>query len=93
MKLSQVIAGAGTETNYNHRNEIRAGNAADYKGAKLNTAAAIATDPPFDRTCSIPLLSNWSTANMKVIAVIWDFTSTSAKLLVVNSGFILITSR
>ena len=58
MKLSQVIAGAGTETNYNHRNEIRAGNAADYKGAKLNTAAAIATDPQFDRTYSIPLLSN-----------------------------------
>ena len=87
VKSSQVV-GAGTVTNYNHRNVWRAGNAADYKGEKLNTAAAIDVDQQFDRTYSIPLLSTWNSANMKVMAVIWDCTSTTAKPLVVNSNVV-----
>ena len=82
---NQQMDGAPDEPNYLHRNLLRAGNASTYKGASLNTSAAIAANQEFEKTYSITLNSAWKTANLKVVAVIYDATATGLPI-VINSN-------
>ena len=83
---SQSVSGSGTVTNYEHRNLLRDCNAADYTGVDLNAGVAVTVDQEFSKDFTFTLNSTWKTANLKVIAVIWDATSGKAKLI--NSNMV-----
>lgn len=84
---SQQVTGSGLVSGYHHRNLLRATNGTDYKGEKINTSAAVTADQQFDKSYAITLNSSWNTANLKLIAVIWDVPA-SGKPTVVNSNII-----
>lgn len=79
-----TASGTITNTGYMHRNLLRAGNAATYKGVKINTTAAIEANKRFDNTFTIALNSAWNKANLKVIGVLWEVPATG-KPTVVNT--------
>lgn len=77
----------GSVTNYIHRNLLRAGNTASYKGEAINSKGAIALNQEFDKDFQISLDPSWNTANLKVIAVIYDATAAGLPV-VVNSNMV-----
>ncbi|MBI3233514.1 MAG: Omp28-related outer membrane protein [Bacteroidetes bacterium] len=81
IKADQVVDGAnGQETipNVNHRNILRGGPTATYKGDAINNKEAITANQEFDKTFSYELNLSWNKDNIKVVAVIWDATNAGA---------------
>lgn len=77
----------GSVTNYEHRNLLRAANVSSYKGDPLNNSAAVVADQVFEKTYTITKQAAWVKANIRVLAVIYDAT-TSGKPTVINTWIV-----
>lgn len=86
LKADQNTA-SGVVKDYTHRNLLRTGSSATYKGDPINNKGAIALNQEFDKDIQITLDPSWNTANLKVIAVIYDATAAGLPVMV-NSNMV-----
>jgi hypothetical protein len=79
--IANQSTNSGSDPDYVHRNLLRIGNASTYLGTPINSSADIVADQEFDAVFNLPLNPNWNTANLKVIAVIWQNGTGTPKVI------------